>query len=162
MGSGFPAQPLTPVLTSAPIRSVKTIPLFILAVLASAVLQAAPQKLTRGEAAELYVALNQVSPGLNPANVATAADDLNALYPTVKALDTARDAKVRVLQRSQKDADFEAKKLAVQDELLGVQAQEITVDLTPFVITDDELTAIKPAPSTLATLRRLLRSPPKK
>lgn len=140
----------------------KTTRFIILAILTVAALRAAPQKLTRGEAVELYGALNSIAPGLNPANVSTAADDITALYPVAKAFDLARDAKQRVIKSLAKDPDRDAKAQAVLDELLAVQNSEITVELTAFTISDDELTAAKPAPATLAVIRRLLHAPPKK
>lgn len=122
---------------------------------------AEPIKLTRGQASDLFVALATLDAGMNPANAVSAADDINALRPTVEALDKGKVAfqrSARSLAKSQApDADEKAQALA--DDLALKADEPVTLELTTFLLSDEEITATKIKPSTLAVIRRWLLKP---
>lgn len=125
--------------------------------LAATLASAEPIKLTRAQASELYLALTRLEPGLSPTNAISAADNLNELRPSVESLDKGKLAAQRALRRLADAPDRETKAEALADSLDAKAAEEITLNLAPFDLTQDEITAAKVAPRDLATLRRHLR-----
>lgn len=124
-----------------------------------ALLQAAAVKLTRAQASELYVALVTAEAGFAPANSIAAADNLNTLRPVVEALDKGKLSAQRAARRLAKEqpADIEERTEALMAELEAQADVELTLDLTPLALTDEELTAAKLKPAQLATIRRWLK-----
>lgn len=121
-------------------------------------LRAESVKISRAEASELYVALVTIDAGLSPANTVTAADNLIALRPLVESLDKGKVAYNRaaaaLVRGKAGDIDAQVEKLAVE---LEMKAEErFTVQLRPINLADDEITAAKVKPATLAVIRRWL------
>ena len=119
--------------------------------------------LTRVEASELYVALSSAGEGLAPANAIAAADNINTLRPLVEGLDKGKVAYQRAVQKLAKaqppDVDAQVEKLTAE---LEAKAAEVSpLKLSSLALTDEELTAAKLKPATLAALRRWLLPPPK-
>lgn len=129
----------------------------VLCLLSSAAHGAAVQ-LSRAEASELYVALVTIDAGLSPGNTVTAADNVNALRPLVESLDKGKVAYNRavaaVVRSKPADVDAQVEKLAL--ELEAKADERFTVQLRPLNIADEEITAAKVKPATLAVLRRWL------
>jgi len=120
--------------------------------------------LTRVEASELYVALSSAGEGLAPANAIAAADNINTLRPLVEALDKGKVAYQRAAQKLAKAVppDFEAQIEKLTTELEAKAAEPCAVKLSALALTDEEITATKLKPATLAVLRRWLLPPPPK
>jgi stalled ribosome alternative rescue factor ArfA len=118
--------------------------------------------LTRVEASELYVALSSAGEGLAPANAIAAADNINALRPLVEALDKGKVAYQRQAQKLAKavPADFEAQIERLTAELEAKASEPCAVKLWPLALSDEEITATKLKPATLAVLRRWLLPAP--
>jgi hypothetical protein len=142
----------------------KKITLIILAALLPLCLAAAPLdlKLTRVEASELYVALSSADAGLAPGNAIAAADNINTLRPLVEALDKGKVAYQRAAQKLAKAVppDFEAQIEKLTAELEAKAGESFALKLSSMALTDEEITATKLKPATLAVLRRWLLAPP--
>ncbi|HEX2860692.1 MAG TPA: hypothetical protein VHN79_03590 [Lacunisphaera sp.] len=124
-------------------------------------LSAGSVALTRAQASELYMALASAEAGFAPANTVAAADNLNALRPHVEALDKGKQAFQRAVRRLATAPDAEARAEQLVIELEAKADEVITLDLTPLALSDDELTASKLKPATLAVIRRWLAAPKK-
>lgn len=127
--------------------------LILIALTASAL--AAPVKITRDQASELYKALATLDVGITPASAGLAAENLNALRPTVEALDKAKTA----AQRDARGMTVEANAAAIrklEDSLEAFGSGEVTVDLKPFKLSDDEIEKAKVRPILLAVLLQYL------
>jgi hypothetical protein len=114
-----------------------------------------PVKITRNQASELYQALATLDAGVTPANIGLAAENLVALRPAVEALDKAKTA----AQRDARGLTVEANAAAIrklEDSLDAFGSGEVTVDLKPFRLTDDEIEKAKIRPIVLAVLRQHL------
>lgn len=118
--------------------------------------------LTRVEASELYVALSSAGEGLAPGNAIAAADNINALRPLVEALDKGKVAYQRAAQKLAKAVppDFEAQIEKLTAELQAKADETFPLKLSSVALTDDEITATKIKPATLAVMRRWLMPPP--
>lgn len=127
-------------------------------------LAAAPQKLTRTQASELFLALTSAEAGLAPANTIAAADNLLALRPHVEALDKGKAAYQRAARVIVKaaPADAEAQVIALQDQLEAKANEQVAIELVPLNLSDEELTAAKIKPAALAIIRQWLKPAPKK
>jgi len=120
-------------------------------------------KLTRSDAAELYIAIASTEAGLSPANTVAAADNLNALRPYVEALDKGRAAAQRAARKlglaKPVPADLEDQIQRLSDDLEAkVMKEEISVDLAPIALSDDEIKEAKIKPTVLAQFRRWLKA----
>jgi hypothetical protein len=117
--------------------------------------------LTRVEASELYVALSSAGEGLAPANAIAAADNINALRPLVEALDKGKVAYQRAAQKLAKAVppDFEAQIEKLTNELQAKADESIPLKLSSVALSDEEITATKMKPATLAVVRRWLMPP---
>lgn len=136
--------------------------LTLLAALA-AVAFAEPVTLTRSEAFELHDALTKLSPGLSPDNTFTVADNINALDVTAKAYRTAVGKVIQAQQVAQVAQTPESlAKFKEEDAKLATAAEERRAyELTPFVLTKDEVKAANISALQLATIKRLLKPDPK-
>jgi hypothetical protein len=123
-----------------------------------------PLNLTRVEASELYVALSGAGEGLAPANAIAAADNINTLRPLVEGLDKGKVAYQRAVQKLAKaqPPDVEAQVEKLTAELEAKAAESSALKLSSLALTDEEITAAKLKPATLAALRRWLLAPPSK
>lgn len=128
--------------------------------LAASILNAAPVKLSRENAVKLHAALDAIAPGLNPSNAIAAADNLNALEPVAAGIRKAAVALQRAQARLPDSADKLEKSIRLVEEFDARAEEILTVDLTPFELTADEIRDAKIAPGNLAVLRRYLQ--PKK
>jgi hypothetical protein len=124
-------------------------------------LSAGTVAITRAQASELYVALASAEAGLAPANVVAAADNLNALRPHVEALDKGKQAFQRAVRRLAAAPDAEARAEQLVAELEAKADEQISIELVPLTLSDDELAAAKLKPATLAVIRRWLLAPKK-
>lgn len=119
--------------------------------------------LNNGEASRLFVALRALGPGISGTNIRNAAVDINALRPYVEAYDLGQTA---IGQRAQKvpaaDASRDDKLAALNLEAQKLMHAPITVSLTLFQLSDDELRDAKITADTLAELVRWLTPQPAK
>lgn len=139
-------------------KTSKLLSLAVLSLSTALIASAESVKLTRAQASELYVALATAEAGFSPTNTVAAADNLNALRPSVEALDKGRAAyqkAVRALVRDKvSDAEVRAEKLTEDFERKG--EDEITVPLAMLALSDEEITAAKVKPGVLSVIRRWL------
>ncbi len=112
-------------------------------------------KLTRNQASELYQALATLDAGVSPANIGLAAENLMALRPAVEALDKAKTAAQRDARGLTLDANA-AQIRKLEDSLEAFGSGEVTVDLKPFKLSDDEVEKAKVRPIVLAVLKQHL------
>ena len=113
-------------------------------------------ELTRNECTELYLAVSSLESGLSPANVTAAADAINALRPTVEALDKGKLALQKAIRALNlpEGSKLPASILA-QAEALEEKGQEVVkVDLPALKLTPEELKDAKVKPALLAVLKR--------
>jgi hypothetical protein len=117
--------------------------------------------LTRVEASELYVALSSAGEGLAPANAIAAADNINTLRPLVESLDKGKVAYQRAAQKLSKAVppDFEAQIEKLTAELEAKAGESFALKLSSVALSDEEITAAKLKPATLAVVRRWLMPP---
>jgi hypothetical protein len=128
--------------------------------LASSILTAAPVKLSRENASRLHAALDAIAPGLNPSNAIAAADNLNALEPVANGVRKAAVALQRAQARLPDSPDKLERSIRLVEEFDARAEELMTVDLTPFELSADEIRDAKIAPGNLAVIRRWLQ--PKK
>jgi len=125
--------------------------------------KAEPIKLTNTQADQLLAALLSIDAGLTASNTTIAADDINSLKPKVEAYGKGQQAAQKRHKLDAKMTVLDPEFVAYQAEAEANQNNEITVELTRFKLTDDEITASKIKPATLAVLRQyLLPGEPKK
>lgn len=120
-------------------------------------LRAEPTKISVSDCTELYVALSNLQPGLTPSNTGIAADDMNALLQKAKDLDAAKLSAYKLsiaISPTAPDKATQAQK--IQDNYDSYAASVVTVDLTRFQISDDELKASPLATKYYAVIKRLL------
>lgn len=119
---------------------------------------AEPIEMTRQQASDLLVALTRIESGINADNVVTAADDMNALRPFVDALDRGKVRAQREMDTLPPSDDRAAKQWAIRDKIESKGDEKITVGLTRFEISTDEIKSAKIPPRDLAPIRLLLRT----
>lgn len=131
-------------------------------VLLAAACHAEPVTLSNFDAQRLYIALNSIEAGLTAANTTILADDIGILLPKVQAFEKGNTA---AQKRHKVNTATRADDPAAERYLAEVQAnadQEITVDLTRVNFSEEEITAAKIKPATLAIIRQWLKPAAKK
>ncbi len=127
--------------------------ILLLVSLVSVSLYAEPVKFTNQQADEVLGALLQLPPGLSGANISRAARATLALRPIVEAfskgLEQERIKFGIVPGVTRTDSPEYIKFTSAREKYSG---DTVTVDLTRFTLTDEELERSKPAPSVVATL----------
>lgn len=118
---------------------------------------AAPLKLSNLEAQRLYAALNSIDAGLSAANTTLLADNMNVLLPKVQAFEKGNAAAQKRLKITATTKTDEPAAEAYLAEIEANSEREITVDLSPVKLSDEEITAAKLRPALLATLRQWLK-----
>ncbi len=117
---------------------------------------AEPMKLTNSQADGLLATLLTLEAGLTATNTTVAADNINVLKPKVEAYSKGQQAAVKKfgVSAGMKNDDPAFLKYLAEAEANG--AAEITVELTRFSLSDEEISAAKIKPSVLAVLRQYL------
>jgi hypothetical protein len=128
----------------------------------SATLYAEPVTLTNFEAQKLYIALNGIEAGLTAANTTLVADNLNALLPKVQAYEKGNAAAQKKFKITAATKADDAAAETFSAEVEANAAAQITIDLSRLSLSDDEITAAKIKPGTLAIIRQHLRPALKK
>jgi len=120
-------------------------------------------KISNGKADQLLASLMLIDSGLTAKSTTILADNINVLKPRVEAYGKGNQSallKFKIVSGMKND---DPAVLAYTNEIQANFDTEITVELTPLSLTDDEIVAAKIKPATLAFIRQyLLPSPPKK
>lgn len=145
----------------------KYIKLLLLTLLAlgCSTLRAESMKLTNHQADELLGSLLSLESGLTAVNTTLAADNINELRPKVEAYAKGTQAAQKRYAAAVAKAakDDTGPMTAFQEETDANYHNEITVDLSRFELSNDEITAAKIKPGILSVLRLYLKpNPPKK
>lgn len=112
-----------------------------------------PVKIKNSEAAELLTALGQIAPGMSAQNTTRAARNMNALRPVVDAWakgDEAARARLKIIPGQTKSDSPEGVAYAAEQKKNA--ADETTVELTRFSVSDEEINAAKIGPAVLSVL----------
>jgi hypothetical protein len=126
-------------------------------------------ELTRMQASDLFVVLSKIDAGLAPANAVIIADNINALRPSIDAMDKGKVAAQRKIRAiigvtvlpdgRILYASIEAERAAepTLSELEAKLSEPLKFELTRVDFSGDEVTATKIAPRDLAVIRQYLK-----
>lgn len=117
---------------------------------------ATPTKISYEDAFALFTALNQIQPGLTAGNVGKAAENIWQLKGTAEAYQTAAGRSARDSERAKAAKDPLDASQRAQDDWDHFRLSEVTLDLQPLALTDDEVKEAKITPGIYAPILHYL------